>query len=70
MPCPLTKLDIVVVPEFPGGAMENCGLIIYQENKLLCYDLYYASATKQRITTVTTHEAAHQCFGNLVTMEW
>ncbi|KAK7255647.1 hypothetical protein RIF29_29062 [Crotalaria pallida] len=70
VPYPLPKLDLVAVPEFSGGAMENYGLIIYRENELLYHDLYSTAAKKQRITIVTAHEVAHQWFGNLVTMEW
>ncbi|XP_028807443.1 aminopeptidase M1 isoform X2 [Neltuma alba] len=70
VPYPLPKLDLVAVPEFAGGAMENYGLIIYRENELLYHDLYSNAAKKQRITIVTAHEVAHQWFGNLVTMEW
>ncbi|XP_020219267.1 aminopeptidase M1 isoform X1 [Cajanus cajan] len=70
VPYPLSKLDLVAVPEFSGGAMENYGLIVYRENELLYHDLYSTAAKKQRITIVTAHEVAHQWFGNLVTMEW
>ncbi|OMO70683.1 Peptidase M1, alanine aminopeptidase/leukotriene A4 hydrolase [Corchorus capsularis] len=70
MPYPLPKLDMVAVPEFSGGAMENYGLIIYRENEMLYNDLRTAAARKQIITIVVAHEVAHQWFGNLVTMEW
>ncbi|KAF7843543.1 aminopeptidase M1-like isoform X1 [Senna tora] len=70
VPYPLPKLDVVAVPEFSGGAMENYGLIIYRENELLYHDLHSTVAKKQIITIVTAHEVAHQWFGNLVTMEW
>ncbi|XP_057455124.1 aminopeptidase M1-like isoform X2 [Lotus japonicus] len=70
VPYPLPKLDLVAVPEFSGGAMENYGLIIYRENELLYHELHSPAARKQRLTIVTAHEVAHQWFGNLVTMEW
>ncbi|KAK8641887.1 hypothetical protein V6N13_011258 [Hibiscus sabdariffa] len=70
MPYPVPKLDMVAVPEFFGGAMENYGLIIYRENKMLHNDLRSTAAKKQRLTIVVAHEVAHQWFGNLVTMEW
>ncbi|XP_031388911.1 aminopeptidase M1-like [Punica granatum] len=70
MPYPLPKLDMVAVPEFSGGAMENNGLIIYRENELLHDELLSTAAKKQRLTIVVTHEVAHHWFGNLVTMEW
>ncbi|KAI4312734.1 hypothetical protein MLD38_037532 [Melastoma candidum] len=69
-PYPLPKLDLVAVPEFAGGAMENYGLIIYRENELFYDDLQSTSSRKQRITIVGMHEVAHMWFGNLVTMEW
>lgn len=70
MPYPLPKLDMVAVPEFSGGAMENYGLIIYRENELLYDDLQSTAARKQIMTIVVMHEVAHHWFGNLVTMEW
>lgn len=70
VPYPLPKLDLVAVPEFSAGAMENYGLIVYRESDLLYHELHSAPAKKQRITIVTAHEVAHQWFGNLVTMEW
>ncbi|GMY34642.1 aminopeptidase M1-like isoform X1, partial [Fagus crenata] len=69
-PYPLSKLDMVAVPEFSGGAMENYGLITYRENELLYDDLLSPAARKQILTIVVSHEVAHQWFGNLVTMEW
>ncbi|KAM1016828.1 hypothetical protein EV2_047476 [Malus domestica] len=69
-PYPLPKLDMVAVPEFSGGAMENYGLITYRENELLYDPLHSTTARKQRMAIVVAHEVAHQWFGNLVTMEW
>ena len=69
-PYPLPKLDMVAVPEFAMGAMENWGLVTYRAIDLLI-DLQNASSSqKQRVCSVVTHELAHQWFGNLVTMEW
>ncbi|PIN22295.1 Puromycin-sensitive aminopeptidase [Handroanthus impetiginosus] len=70
MPYPLPKLDMVAVPEFSGGAMENYGLITYREAALLQDPLHSAMANIQRLTIVVAHEVAHHWFGNLVTMEW
>lgn len=50
MPYPLPKLDLVAVPEFSAGAMENYGLIIYRENDLLYHDLYSTAAKKQIVS--------------------
>ncbi|XP_053152087.1 leucyl-cystinyl aminopeptidase isoform X2 [Hemicordylus capensis] len=67
---PLKKLDLVAIPDFQAGAMENWGLITFRETTLL-YDNKTSSAMdKKRVTTVIAHELAHQWFGNLVTMEW
>ncbi|XP_031251964.1 aminopeptidase M1-like isoform X1 [Pistacia vera] len=69
-PYPLPKLDMVAVPEFAAGAMENFGLIVYRESLLLYSDLKSTARCKQINTIVAAHEVAHQWFGNLVTMEW
>lgn len=67
---PLPKLDMIGVPDFAMGAMENWGLVTYREIDLLC-DIKTVSANRmQRLASVITHELAHQWFGNLVTMEW
>lgn len=67
---PLPKMDMIGVPDFAMGAMENWGLVTYREIDLLC-DLKTVSAVRmQRLASVVTHELAHQWFGNLVTMEW
>ncbi|GAB4842590.1 hypothetical protein Ancab_012566 [Ancistrocladus abbreviatus] len=70
MPYPLPKLDMVAVPDFSAGAMENYGLIIYRAVELLQDDVHSAAANKQRAAIVVAHEVAHQWFGNLVTMQW
>ncbi|XP_030490166.2 aminopeptidase M1 isoform X5 [Cannabis sativa] len=69
-PYPLPKLDMVAIPDFAIGAMENYGLVTYRETALLYDDQHSAAAKKQRVATVVAHELAHQWFGNLVTMEW
>ncbi|KGL74078.1 Leucyl-cystinyl aminopeptidase, partial [Tinamus guttatus] len=67
---PLGKLDLVAIPDFQAGAMENWGLVTFRETTLL-YDNKASSARdKKLITAVIAHELAHQWFGNLVTMEW
>uniref|UniRef100_A0A7M4EA29 Aminopeptidase n=1 Tax=Crocodylus porosus TaxID=8502 RepID=A0A7M4EA29_CROPO len=67
---PLPKQDLVAVPDFQSGAMENWGLTTYRETSLL-YDPETSSASEKLwITMVIGHELAHQWFGNLVTMEW
>ena len=70
IPYPLPKMDLIAIPDFAAGAMENWGAITFRENALL-FDLKFSStATKQRIAEIVAHEIAHQWFGNLVTMEW
>lgn len=67
---PLPKQDMVAIPDFSAGAMENWGLITYREAYLL-YDPKISSRTSQHhVASVIAHELAHQWFGNLVTMKW
>ncbi|XP_056142069.1 endoplasmic reticulum aminopeptidase 2 [Lampris incognitus] len=67
---PLPKQDLIAIPDFQSGAMENWGLTTYRETSLL-YDPHTSSASdKLWVTMVIGHELAHQWFGNLVTMEW
>ena len=68
--CPLPKLDMIAIPDFAAGAMENWGAITFRE-AILLYDAKTSSTrTKQYIAEVISHELAHQWFGNLVTMKW
>jgi len=67
---PLPKLDMIAIPDFAAGAMENWGAITFRE-AILLYDTKTSSTrTKQYIAEVISHELAHQWFGNLVTMKW
>lgn len=66
---PYDKLDIVAVPDFASGAMENAGLITFREQLLLLSEQPPESQIRG-FTGVMTHELAHQWFGNLVTMPW
>jgi|UniRef100_A0A7S4GCC8 aminopeptidase N len=70
IPFPLPKMDMIAIPDFAAGAMENWGLVTYREVALLCNEKTVSTSMKQRICTVITHELAHQWFGNLVTMAW
>ncbi len=67
---PLKKLDLIAIPDFASGAMENWGAITFRENALLLYPGLSSKATKQRIAEVVAHELVHQWFGNLITMKW
>eukprot|EP00475_Leptophrys_vorax_P030859 TRINITY_DN46556_c0_g1_i1.p2 TRINITY_DN46556_c0_g1~~TRINITY_DN46556_c0_g1_i1.p2 ORF type:complete len:892 (-),score=57.52 TRINITY_DN46556_c0_g1_i1:164-2788(-) len=70
IPYPLPKADLIAIPDFAMGAMENWGLITFRETALLVDDASAAAASKQRVAYVISHELAHQWFGNLVTMRW
>ncbi|GAB0097812.1 Aminopeptidase [Sergentomyia squamirostris] len=67
---PLDKLDMIALPDFSAGAMENFGLITYRETAMLFEEGISAISNKQRVATVIAHELAHQWFGNLVTIKW
>ena len=69
IPYPYAKLDIVAVPDFAFGAMENAGLITYRE-QLLLFDGNPSLQQKQSYMIIHAHELAHQWFGNLVTPVW
>lgn len=69
IPYPYSKLDIVAVPDFAWGAMENAGLITYRES-LILLDAQPSASQQRRLATIHAHELAHQWLGNLVTMPW
>ncbi len=70
IPYPLKKLDLIALPDFEAGAMENFGAITFRETALLI-DLKTASIRTQKIVAIDiAHEMAHQWFGDLVTMQW
>lgn len=64
------KLEMVSIPDFSAGAMENWGLITYRVVDLLFNEKTSGASTKQRVAEVVQHELAHQWFGNLVTMDF
>jgi len=68
-PYPWAKLDILAVPDFSAGAMENAGAITYRES-LLLFDDAATPQRKRRYKMVHAHELAHQWFGDLVTPAW
>ena len=70
-PYNLPKLDMVGLPDFGSGAMENWGLMTFRETGLLYDDKIMSSiASKQSIRNVIAHEVAHQWFGDLVSPLW
>ncbi len=67
---PLKKLDLVAIPDFEAGAMENFGAITFREVELLVDPATASPYNKIQVAVAITHEMAHQWFGDLVTMQW
>ncbi|MGH9494574.1 MAG: M1 family metallopeptidase [Candidatus Sulfotelmatobacter sp.] len=67
---PYGKLDLVGIPDFSAGAMENTGCITFREVILLIDEKQGSVGLKKTIASVIAHEMAHQWFGDLVTMKW
>jgi tricorn protease interacting factor F2/3 len=70
VPYPLKKLDLIAIPDFAAGAMENWGAITFRENYLLVFEGITPQTAKERVCEVIAHELIHMWFGNLVTMKW
>ncbi len=70
LPYPGTKLDLVAIPDFAFGAMENLGCVTFRETVLLVDPLRATQPELQNVTDVIAHELAHMWFGDLVTMTW
>lgn len=70
VPYPLPKSDLLAIPDFGAGAMENWGCVTYREAKILVQKEATSQSTLQGIARTVCHELAHQWFGNLVTMNW
>lgn len=69
-PYPYEKIDLIAIPEYWPGAMENPGAITYSD-KILLIDPDAAGVNqKRRLIRVSAHELAHMWFGDLVTMTW
>lgn len=66
----LPKMDMVAVPDFAAGAMENWGLVTYRENQMLYVESESSVLAQQTVASVVVHELAHMWFGNLVTPVW
>ncbi len=67
---PGDKLDMVAVPDFAFGAMENLGCVTYRESLLLLDPATATQSEQVAVTDVIAHELAHMWFGDLVTMRW
>ncbi|XP_035223486.1 endoplasmic reticulum aminopeptidase 1-like isoform X2 [Stegodyphus dumicola] len=67
---PLPKLDMIAIPDFGPGAMENWGLVTFRMTTILYNPSETSSESQEHVATVIAHELAHQWFGDLVTMQW
>jgi puromycin-sensitive aminopeptidase len=70
IPYPDAKVDLVAVPDFAQGAMENTGCITFRDNLLLIDPDKATQPELAAVADVIAHELAHMWFGNLVTMRW
>jgi alanyl aminopeptidase len=70
MAYPYAKLDLVAVPDFGAGAMENPGLVTFRDSILLVDRARATTSAKRTQAIVIAHEFAHQWVGDLVTMRW
>jgi puromycin-sensitive aminopeptidase len=70
IPYPGDKLDLIAIPDFASGAMENLGAITFRETALLVDPEKATRAELERVADVVAHENAHMWFGDLVTMKW
>jgi puromycin-sensitive aminopeptidase len=70
VPYAYQKLDLVAVPDFDMGAMENAGAVFFRETLLLIDEQRATLTEKKRAAEVICHELAHMWYGNLVTMAW
>ena len=67
---PFDKLDLAALPDLEAGAMENAGLVTFQDEYLLIDDTTAGQAALADVSSTIAHELAHQWYGNLVTMAW
>ncbi len=70
IPYPYRKLDLLAVPEFWPGAMENAGAITFADGILLIDPRAAGKDQERELVAVAAHELAHMWFGDLVTMKW
>ncbi len=66
---PWAKLDVVAVPNFRWGGMENTS-VIFERTSALLVDHRNDQLIRSRISALLAHEMAHQYFGDLVTCAW
>lgn len=70
MPYPGDKLDLIAIPDFSHGAMENLGAVTFRERALLIDEAAASQGELEDLANVVSHENAHMWFGDLVTMAW
>ncbi|XP_077977826.1 aminopeptidase N-like [Glandiceps talaboti] len=70
IPYPLPKMDMIALPVFSSGAMENYGLITYRDYRMLYKDGVDPPSQQQSAALIISHELIHMWFGNLVTLAW
>ena len=70
LPYPSDKLDLIAIPDFAFGAMENLGAVTFRETALLVDRDHASRLDLERVAQVVAHEIAHMWFGDLVTMRW
>ena len=70
IPYPAAKLDLVALPDFAFGAMENLGCVTFRESALLVDPDAVTQAEAGQVALTIVHEIAHMWFGDLVTMKW
>jgi len=70
VPYPGDKVDLLAIPDFASGAMENLGAITFRETALLVDEQAASHVELERVADVVAHELAHMWFGDLVTMAW
>ena len=63
IPYPGDKLDMIGVPDFAWGAMENLGAVTYRETALLVDRKRATQDEMARVADVIAHELAHMWFG-------
>ncbi len=70
IPHPYPKLDLLALPDFAFGAMENAGAVFFRDSVLLLDAAQASPAELERTAETIAHELSHMWFGNLVTMAW